>query len=148
MKFLLNRIRINRRHFRTEQFRTKNEKLKRMLPKEPTSSYKVPVVSLSNTILKNRELQQLQYGLDHCFVDKNKIPNVIQQPVLKQQQKELPQSSKVQKKKIFTSSSVNTLIFFQTIYTGHMIIHTTISSVYQKIQKPLYFQVTKTLVQL
>ena len=43
-----------------------------MLPKEPTSSYKVPVVNLSDTILKNRELQQLQYGLDHCFVDKNK----------------------------------------------------------------------------
>ena len=43
-----------------------------MLPKEPTSSYKVPVVNLSDTILKNCELQQLQYGLDHCFVDKNK----------------------------------------------------------------------------
>ena len=70
-KFVLNRIRINQRHFRTESFHTKNEKLKRMLPKEPTSSYKVPVVNLSNTILKNRELQQLQYGLDHCFVDKN-----------------------------------------------------------------------------
>ena len=36
------------------------------------SSYKVPVVNLSNTILKNRKLQQLQYVLDHCFVDKNK----------------------------------------------------------------------------
>ena len=71
-KFALNRIWINQRHFRTESFHTKNEKLKRMLPKEPTSSYKVPVVNLSNTILKNRELQQLQYGLDHCFVDKNK----------------------------------------------------------------------------
>ena len=76
-KFALNRIWINQRHFRTESFHTKNEKLKRMLPKEPTSSYKVPVVNLSDTILKNRELQQLQYGLDHCFVDKNKIPNVI-----------------------------------------------------------------------
>ena len=54
--FVLNRIRINQRHFRTESFHTKNEKLKRMLPKEPTSSYKVPVVNLSNTILKNREL--------------------------------------------------------------------------------------------
>ena len=43
-----------------------------MLPKEPTSSYKVPVVNLSNTILKNCDLQELQYGLDHCFVDKNK----------------------------------------------------------------------------
>ena len=72
MKFVLNRIQINQRHFRTESFHTKNEKLKRMLRKEPTSSYKVPVVNLSNTILKNCELQQLQYGLDHCFADKNK----------------------------------------------------------------------------
>ena len=71
-KFVLNRIQINQRHFRTESFHTKNEKLKRMLPKEPTSSYKVPVVNLSNTILKNCDLQELQYGLDHCFVDKNK----------------------------------------------------------------------------
>ena len=71
-KFVINRIRINQRHFRTEMFHTKNEKLKRMLPKEPTSSYKVPVVNLSNTILKNCDIQQIQYGLDHCFVDKNK----------------------------------------------------------------------------
>ena len=71
-KFVLNRIPINQRHFRTELFHTKNEKLKRMLPKEPMSSYKVPVVNLSNTILKNCDLQELQYGLDHCFVDKNK----------------------------------------------------------------------------
>ena len=119
-KFVLNRIRINQRHFRTESFHTKNEKLKRMLPKEPTSSYKVPVVNLSNTILKNCDLQELQYGLDHCFVDKNKNTKRNLATSLEAVAERATPIVEDQKKKIFSSSSINTLIFFQINYLFHV----------------------------
>ena len=71
--FLIRKIRIQQRHYRTISFQTKNSKIANLLPtRRNTDSYQVPVINLSNVDLNERESQQLKLGLEHCFVDKNK----------------------------------------------------------------------------
>ena len=69
---LLKRIDKFHRKRRLESFQTKNKKLRNLRPPVEYRNYEIPVVNLSSKELTRKEIQQLSFGLDHCFVDKNK----------------------------------------------------------------------------
>ena len=56
-------------------FKTKNQKIFNLIKhkiKPCNTNYSAPIINLSNYNLSNQERQQLKFGLDYCFVDKNK----------------------------------------------------------------------------
>ena len=58
---------------RMDSFKTKNHKLARLIQvKTPMSSYKVPIINLSDYELSQVERKQLQLGLEYRFVNKNR----------------------------------------------------------------------------
>ena len=72
---LLINIRQSLHKERLESFRTKNKKLKVLISSKTKTlnvNYCVPIVNLSETVLTHQEQQQLSFGLDHSFIDKNK----------------------------------------------------------------------------
>ena len=62
------------RAIRISSFKTKNKKLIALsnTTKNKINAYDVPVINLSSIQLSDKELNQLSFGLDHSFVDKNK----------------------------------------------------------------------------
>jgi len=72
LNLLLKRIDQYFRKKRLESFLTKNKKLSNLRPPIEYRAYEIPVINLSSKELTRKETQQLSYGLDHCFVDKNK----------------------------------------------------------------------------
>lgn len=71
---LKNIIFVDRKQ-RLESFRTKNKKLRILItskPKTTPDNYFVPVINLSLAVLSSQEKQQLSFGLEHSYVDKNK----------------------------------------------------------------------------
>ena len=62
------------RAMRISSFKTKNKKLIALsnTTKNKINAYDVPVINLSSIQLSDKELNQLSFGLDHSYVDKNK----------------------------------------------------------------------------
>ena len=58
---------------RISSFKTKNKKLIVLsnTAKNKINAYDVPVINLSSIQLSDKELNQLSFGLDHSYVDKN-----------------------------------------------------------------------------
>ena len=61
------------RAMRISSFKTKNKKLLALsnTTKNKINAYDVPVIYLSSIQLNDKELNQLSFGLDHIYVDKN-----------------------------------------------------------------------------
>ena len=60
---------------RLESFRTKNKKIANLIKnqKDDTfTNYSVPIINLSNYTLNDSEYNQLKFGLNHCFINKDK----------------------------------------------------------------------------
>ena len=70
---ILNILRTSRA-MRISSFKTKNKKLIALgnTTKNKINAYDVPVINLSSIQLSDKELNQLSFGLDHSYVDKNK----------------------------------------------------------------------------
>ena len=62
------------RAIRISSFKTKNKKLIALSNtiKNKINAYVVPVINLSSIQFSDKELNQLSFGLDHSYVDKNK----------------------------------------------------------------------------
>ena len=60
---------------RLESFRTKNQKIANLMKnqKDDTfTNYSVPIINLSNYTLNDSEYNQSKFGLNHCFINKDK----------------------------------------------------------------------------
>ena len=59
---------------RTDSFRTKNEKISKLVRQSNIreSVYTIPIINLSTLVLLSAEKDQLKLGLDYSFTDKNK----------------------------------------------------------------------------
>ena len=56
---------------RLESFKTKNKKIANQ--KDDTfTNYSVPIINLSSYTLNDSEYNQLKFGLNHCFINKDK----------------------------------------------------------------------------
>ena len=67
---------INTIHYneRISSFKTKNNKLKRLIQaKSPQSNFKVPIVNLSSEKLSVKERKQLEMGLEFSLLTKINI---------------------------------------------------------------------------
>ena len=74
-RILLDCISTNNRKTRIESFQTKNKKIKELIQSKSDVEdiyYYAPVINISNTTLSYKEQQQLSFGLEHSYVDKNK----------------------------------------------------------------------------
>ena len=71
---LISNILRTSRAMRISSFKTKNKKLIALgnTTKNKINAYDVPVINLSSIQLSDKELNQLSFGLDHSYVDKNK----------------------------------------------------------------------------
>ena len=60
---------------RISSFKTKNRKLIALIntTKNKINPYDLLVINLSSVQLSDKELNQLSFGLDHSYVDKNKL---------------------------------------------------------------------------
>ena len=70
---LISNILRTSRAMRISSFKTKNKKLIVLsnTAKNKINAYDVPVINLSSIQLSDKELNQLSFGLDHSYVDKN-----------------------------------------------------------------------------
>ena len=60
---------------RSESFKTKNKKLANLMKnkKDDTfTNYSVPIINISSYTLNDSEYNQLKFGLNHCFINKDK----------------------------------------------------------------------------
>ena len=60
---------------RSESFKTKNKKLANLMKnkKDDTfTDYSVPIINISSYTLNDSEYNQLKFGLNHCFINKDK----------------------------------------------------------------------------
>ena len=60
---------------RLESFKTKNKKIANLMKnqKDDTfTNYSVPIINLSSYTLNDSEYNQLKFGLNHCFINKDK----------------------------------------------------------------------------
>ena len=71
---LVSNILRTSRAMRISSFETKSKKLIALgnTTKNKINVYDVPVINLSSIQLSDKELNQLSFGLDHSYVDKNK----------------------------------------------------------------------------
>ena len=71
---LISNILRTNRAMRISSSKTKNKKLIALgnTTKSKINAYDVPTINLSSVQLRDKELNQLSFGLDHSYLDKNK----------------------------------------------------------------------------
>ena len=60
---------------RLESFKTKNKKIANLMKSQKDdifTYYSVPIINLSSYTLNDSEYNQLKFGLNHCFINKEK----------------------------------------------------------------------------
>ena len=74
-KVLIRYIESSLRKERLESFKVKNNKIFNLIKRKPLLTYpeyKVPIINLSDHQLTKEEYQQLKFGLNHSFINKDK----------------------------------------------------------------------------
>ena len=74
-KVLIKSIERSLHKERLDSYKIKNNKIANLIKKKPVPSYpeyQVPIINLSSHELTEEEYQQLKFGLNHSFINKNK----------------------------------------------------------------------------